>query len=159
MSIENTQAMPINDVLPHAFNVCVSTKRHPTLIGPSGCGKSQILSEDLRAMLAEHEGMTVGNEEGQFKLWHVDAATTDGAELRGLPDINRDTTNRTQPWTSRFSSPCTSCLATRHASASGNFLMGCTSHSQATEWKMQSALKNCLHLSGHVVGFRKCDRK
>lgn len=91
MSIENTQAMPINDVLPHAFNVCVSTKRHPTLIGPSGCGKSQILSEDLRAMLAEHEGMEVGKEEGQFKLWHVDAATTDGAELRGLPDINRDT--------------------------------------------------------------------
>ena len=74
-----------------AFNVCVNTKRHPFLIGPSGCGKTAMVSNELRSKLAEHEGMTVGDGEGEFKLWFIDASTTDGAELRGLPSIDSET--------------------------------------------------------------------
>lgn len=88
-TLKNENAMPIKDAMLMGFaTATANTLPEPLLfMGPSGCGKTKMAGQFLRKMFAEYLGLEVGDEDGEFKQWHLDASITDGAELRGLPKV------------------------------------------------------------------------
>jgi len=62
----------------------------PLFMGASGAGKSAIAATVVRGILAEHEGLEVGDDEGEFKFWDLRLQTVDAPDVRGLPKVEDD---------------------------------------------------------------------
>ena len=105
-TLKNENAMPIKDAALMGWAVVKHTNRHMLLEGPSGSGKTEMMSVLLRKLIADHLGIEVGDDDGDCKLWYLDAACTDGPEMRGLPKV-REVKNEdgSMSWVTTWCSP------------------------------------------------------